>query len=67
MINPDYFVCGYSEYGGMESDELYISLEKLPSGEATLTYREKENAGAEETEYTVTAPSEALSKAFSCL
>lgn len=65
MINPDYFVCGYSEYGGMEGAELYITLEKLPSGEATLTYREKENAAAEETEYTVTAPPEAVERIIS--
>ncbi|MGN0534267.1 MAG: hypothetical protein ACI4IK_07880 [Eubacterium sp.] len=62
MINTDYFLCEYSELGGMEGAELYISLENVASDEATLTYREKENAGAEETEYTVTAPSEAVER-----
>lgn len=65
MINTDYFLCEYSEYGGMDGAELYISLENVASDEATLTYREKENAGAEETEYTVTAPPEAVERIIS--
>ncbi|MGN0528113.1 MAG: hypothetical protein ACI4IE_03190 [Eubacterium sp.] len=62
MINPDYFVCEYSRFGGMEGAELYISLENIPSGEATLTYREKENTEAEKTEYNITVPQEAVKR-----
>lgn len=59
MINKNYFVCGYSSYGGMENSSEEIVLTEV-TGNVTVTSRQQN--GDEETTKTNDVPEEAAEK-----
>ena len=62
MINADCYLCEYSVYGGMDGEELYISIEQINDVQAQIVYASTPYAGGQEINKSITVDIDALDK-----